>query len=174
MFLFNKPCRGENLSDWIQWCQRLWAVVDALERRFWMIWWPRCARFGVWSIGHLQNRSASACQHFISKLFRRPQIWSDLSSCFLQDDGTQLMVNWFINNPRPPTQTTNLPSVEVHFCLLKTQKSIPNLHGFRQNSYSPPLSRPPHCWCARRCLNGRTVDPQKRHCNCRNDSSCGS
>lgn len=47
---------------------------------------------------------------------------TDLSSCFLQDDGTQLMVNCLPNNPRPPTQTTNLPSVEVHFCLLKSSR----------------------------------------------------
>lgn len=33
MFLFNKTWRGDCLSDWIQWCQRLWAVVDARERR---------------------------------------------------------------------------------------------------------------------------------------------
>ena len=47
---------------------------------------------------------------------------TDLSSCFLQDDGTQLVVNCLLNNPRPPTQTTNLPSVEVHFCLLKSSR----------------------------------------------------
>lgn len=103
MFLFNKTWRGDCLSNWIQWCQRLWAVVDARERRCWMIWWLRCARFGVWSIGHLQNRSASACQHFISKLFRRSQICPD-SFCKMMVLNYRLIVYSIVTDHQPKPQ----------------------------------------------------------------------